>query len=578
MALSGLLYRKCLALTLQSANDGALCGRVINILSNDLPRLSAAMCFLCELIKCPLEFLVITYLMYCIIGASALIGALLIAGYVPIQVIIAKKFAYYRQKTAKCTDRRVKLMNEIIRGIQVIKMYTWEKPFAAVIREARKQEIAAMRGVAYVNATLNCGRLICPISLFCSLLVFVYLGDVPTAQKVYTISSYFHMLHETMAHYLPLALTYWADVRVIAKRCNDFLLIKFDVETKENNDEIYDTKEALLKQNRPKAECGKRDFNPESKTKEIIFRNCTAQWNEPNDSKATGSNFAMHNLNFAIEDESLVAIVGPLGSGKTTLLKIMLGELDCKTTQESGTAVTINGKLSYCSQEPWLFEGSIRSNILFVEEYNEQRYQQVLHVCALNHDLSLMPQGDLSLVGERGITLSGGQKARINLARCIYRQADIYLLDDPLSSVDSDVGKHIFEKCISQFLENKIRVLVTHQLQYLEAVSNIILLEAGVITVQGSRKNLQSFQFISESDALKAVNLNDGKVENRNINTNENCNSNNKEKQAVGKVPMKVYISYLKTLDSWTLFFAVISLFIGTRFMLTGIDYFLSKW
>lgn len=144
----------------------------------------------------------------------------------------------------------------------------------------------------------------------------------------------------------------------------------------------------------------------------------------------------------------------------------------------SGT-LQINGEISYASQEPWLFAGTIRQNILFGLPMEKQRYNTVVKKCALERDLSLLPYGDKTLIGDRGISLSGGQRARINLARAVYKQADIYLLDDPLSAVDTHVGKELFKQCITGYLKNKIVILVTHQIQHLQDVHRILYLEDG---------------------------------------------------------------------------------------------------
>uniref|UniRef100_A0A4W6CXA1 ATP-binding cassette, sub-family C (CFTR/MRP), member 4 n=1 Tax=Lates calcarifer TaxID=8187 RepID=A0A4W6CXA1_LATCA len=156
----------------------------------------------------------------------------------------------------------------------------------------------------------------------------------------------------------------------------------------------------------------------------------------------------------------------------SSLLSAILGELPCDT----GT-MKVKGQLTYASQQPWVFPGTIRSNILFGRELNLQRYERVIRACALKKDLELLPYGDLTLIGDRGATLSGGQKARLNLARAVYQEADIYLLDDPLSAVDAEVGKHLFEQCICGLLRNKCRILVTHQLQHLKAADQIVVLK-----------------------------------------------------------------------------------------------------
>ena len=192
----------------------------------------------------------------------------------------------------------------------------------------------------------------------------------------------------------------------------------------------------------------------------------------------------------------LCALVGPVGAGKSSLLNLLLKELplgvgsirmlqynedDSKSdeTVSSRRYVTDNPdfSISYASQDPWLFVATVRENILFGQPYNKTRYQEVTKVCSLIRDFKQFPEGDMTIVGERGTALSGGQRARINLARAIYRQADLYLLDDPLSAVDSRVSRQLFKKCILDYLKGKTRILVTHQLQFLKEVDTIVMLD-----------------------------------------------------------------------------------------------------
>lgn len=140
--------------------------------------------------------------------------------------------------------------------------------------------------------------------------------------------------------------------------------------------------------------------------------------------------------------------------------------------------IRVNGRISYSSQEPWIFSASIRQNIICGHSYISERYETVIKATALEGDFEFLPHGDKTMVGERGVVLSGGQKARVNLARCLYIDADVYLMDDPLSAVDNNVGRHLFDKAINGFLKNKIRIVVTHQIQYLEEADKIIVLKS----------------------------------------------------------------------------------------------------
>lgn len=240
--------------------------------------------------------------------------------------------------------------------------------------------------------------------------------------------------------------------------------------------------ETITAEERP----GRRVHNVDSLDKCIRLTNATAVWQAVEQSDGAQQN-GIFDMNLEVTS-GLCAIVGQVGASKSTLLNLILGELSL----DSGS-MTINGTISYASQEPWIFEGSVRNNIVFVEDFDRLRYNKVVEVCALDRDFKLLPKGDATIVGEQGSSLSGGQKARVNLARAIYKQADIYLLDDPLSAVDTHVGKHIYEKCVEEFLANKICVLVTHQLQYLTNVQHVVLINKGKLEAQGPFQTLQKF-------------------------------------------------------------------------------------
>lgn len=183
----------------------------------------------------------------------------------------------------------------------------------------------------------------------------------------------------------------------------------------------------------------------------------------------------------------LIAIIGPVGAGKSSLLQAILQELPL-----SEGFLDVRGVISYASQEPWIFSSSIKQNIIFNSPIDEDRYKQVLKVCALKNDFEQFPHGDKTIVGERGVTLSGGQKSRINLARAIYKKANIYLLDDPLSAVDPHVSSHLFEKCIKGFLKEKTCILVTHQIQYLAKVDKILHIDNENIVVERTYEEIQA--------------------------------------------------------------------------------------
>ena len=194
----------------------------------------------------------------------------------------------------------------------------------------------------------------------------------------------------------------------------------------------------------------------------------------------------LRNVSLSASNGQLVGITGPVGSGKTSLLMSILGELPI-----SSGKISCIGKIAYISQSPWVYSGTLRENIVFGTRFAEQKYNKVIEVCDLQKDIARFTKHDLTEIGQRGVILSGGQRARVSLARAIYSDADIYLLDDPLSAVDAKVGKHLFERCIKEFLDGRIRILVTHQLQFLKQADNIVMLGNGSVVCQGTYSQIE---------------------------------------------------------------------------------------
>jgi ATP-binding cassette subfamily C (CFTR/MRP) protein 4 len=207
----------------------------------------------------------------------------------------------------------------------------------------------------------------------------------------------------------------------------------------------------------------------------------------------------LNDVSIEVSSGELVGIAGAAGSGKSTLLQVILKEVE-----PTKGFVDVEGAVSYAAQEAWIFSASVRQNILFGQEMDQDKYQKVIRVSALVEDLSLFPHGDQTLVGERGVMLSGGQKARISLARAVYRDADIYLLDNPLSAVDAHVAEHIFNECILNYLKSKSVVLVTHQIKYLSKVNQVYFIENGKLT---AGETVDKFKKLTHDNEIETVPL-----------------------------------------------------------------------
>ena len=212
-----------------------------------------------------------------------------------------------------------------------------------------------------------------------------------------------------------------------------------------------------------------------TETKDLALLSVSASWDRREERQA------LKDISFSVSNGQMMAVTGPVGSGKSSLLMAILRELPTI----SGT-VSVNGRVAYVPQIPWVFSGTIRDNILFGRPFDNRRYFEILDVCCMQTDLNNLPKGDLTEIGHRGVSLSGGQRVRVSLARALYSDADIYLLDDPLSAVDAKVGKHLFENCISGFLSGKTRVFATHQIHYLADVDNVIVLSQGAKVHDGT--------------------------------------------------------------------------------------------
>lgn len=375
-------------------------------------------------------------------------------------------------------------------------------------------------------------------AIYATLVTYVLTGNVPTSQYVFTLVSFHEILRILLTQFLSQCVTGFAEGAISICRLKEFYL--YDEDSAKYK---YSSKEAFAKVD---------DDNFTQKG--ISIKNLSAKWLE--------NSTALSKINFEAVGPQITAISGPVGSGKSSLLHLILKEL-----QPSEGSITVNGKLSYASQEPWLFEGNIRDNILFGQPFNKSKYEEVINVCALQRDLNILPHGDYSLVGERGITLSGGQKARINIARAVYNDTDIYLLDDPLSSVDARVGNHIFEECFCKYLKGKCVILVTHQLQYLDKVHRIYFMENGEIKDLEDNLNSHMIAPCMESyieEKWPGI-------------TNQVQEEQNKEHVAAGTVSKNAYLVYAQS-AGYGYVTAVAITCVVTQVMTSFSDYFLGVW
>ncbi|XP_036147821.1 multidrug resistance-associated protein 4 [Monomorium pharaonis] len=523
IACSSLLYRKLLRLNRASMNQTGT-GQIMNLLSNDVTRFDQSTTFLNYIWIMPFQIIIVGYIMWQKIGFSTLvgIGSLLITA-----LIVQGSFSILSRKLramiAPLTDRRVQLMSELVAGIQVVKMYAWEKPFSKIVSVTRELEINKIKLSSYVRAAYLAIIVFTErLSLYFTLITFVLTGNNLTADVTYEMATFFNMLQLTAALYFPQALIMMGETMVSMNRLEDLLLME-EVNVGHSN-----------KDSQIQSQKSNDATNPENQTDKYTSKNGSIRLSELQGLsdlpvcvkfQRVSANWisgklppTLCNINLIIKPGQLCAVVGAVGSGKSSILHLLLKELNpgagsITLIQDSSKNIESNLsngyfssnpnlRISYSSQEPWLFGSTVRDNILFGQPYDKARYTQVTNVCALTKDFRQFPQGDMTMVGDRGVSLSGGQRARINLARAVYRQADLYLLDDPLSAVDTRVAKHLYSKCITDYLHGKTRILVTHQLQFLKRADHIVVLDRGFVKMQGSYNELVQ----SNNDFIEMMN------------------------------------------------------------------------
>ena len=431
-------------------------GETTNLMAIDTQKFMDLIPFLNMAWTSPLSIILCMYFLWGILGPSSLAGLAVMVLMIPLNGMVASKMKKYQIAMMKEKDKRVKLMDEILNGIKVLKLYAWEPSFAEQILGIRNKEIKYLKDAALLNAFTTflwtCAPVLVALSSF-TVYVLIDENNVLDAQTAFVSLTYFNMLRIPL-NFLPSLIVYLVQVNVSLKRINKFM----------NSDELD-----------PNNVSHEKVFQSP-----IVARNASFTWD-------TEDKPTLHDITCRVDEGSLTAVVGTVGSGKSSLLSALLGEM--KRTK--GIA-NVFGKIAYVPQQAWIQNLTLKGNITFGKRLNKDLYDRVVEACALGPDLEMLPGGDQTEIGEKGINMSGGQKQRISMARSVYSNGSLYLLDDPLSAVDAHVGKHIFEKVIGPrgLLRNKTRLLVTHGVSFLPQVDNILVMKDGSITESGSYNEL----------------------------------------------------------------------------------------
>ncbi|XP_052536065.1 multidrug resistance-associated protein 1 isoform X1 [Tympanuchus pallidicinctus] len=456
-AIVGVIYRKALVIT-NSARKTSTVGEIVNLMSVDAQRFMDLATYINMIWSAPLQVILALYLLWQNLGPSVLAGVAVMILLVPVNAVMAMKTKTYQVAQMKSKDNRIKLMNEILNGIKVLKLYAWELAFREKVLEIRQKELQVLKKSAYLAAvgtfTWVCAPFLVALSTF-AVYVKIDENNVLDAQKAFVSLALFNILRFPL-NILPMVISSIVEASVSLKRLRVFL----------SHEEL--DPDSIIRGPITNAEGS------------IVVKNATFSWSKTDPP-------SLNSINFTVPEGSLIAVVGQVGCGKSSLLSALLGEMDKKEGY-----VVVKGSVAYVPQQAWIQNATLEDNIIFGREMNESRYKRVIEACALLPDLEILPMGDRTEIGEKGVNLSGGQKQRVSLARAVYCNADTYLFDDPLSAVDAHVGKHIFEKVIGPkgILKNKTRVLVTHAVNYLPQMDTILVMTDGEISEMGSYQEL----------------------------------------------------------------------------------------
>ncbi|XP_061612365.1 ATP-binding cassette sub-family C member 3 isoform X4 [Phyllopteryx taeniolatus] len=455
-ALIGAIYRKSLAIT-NAAKRSSTLGEVVNLMSVDAQRFMDLTTFLNMLWSAPLQIMLTLYFLWQNLGPSVLAGVAVMILLIPFNAVIAMKSRAYQVEQMQHKDSRIKLMNEILNGIKVLKLYAWENSFKEKVLAIRQKELDVLKKASYLGALSTMAWTSAPFMVaLTTFAVYVMVDEknILDAETAFVSLSLFNILRFPL-NMLPQVISSLVQTSVSLKRIQSFL----------SHDELDPN--SVDRKNTPS------DFS-------VTVVNGKFTW-------AQEESPVLHNINVLVPQGSLLAVVGHVGCGKSSLISALLGE-----TEKLEGDVSVRGSVAYVPQQAWIQNATLRDNILFGKLYNEQKYRCVLEACALTPDLEVLPGGDMTEIGEKGINLSGGQRQRVSLARALYSDADVYLLDDPLSAVDAHVSKHIFDNLIGPegALKGKTRILVTHGISYLPQVDNIVVMADGRVSEMGSYQEL----------------------------------------------------------------------------------------
>ncbi|KAF9942250.1 hypothetical protein BGZ67_002583 [Mortierella alpina] len=621
-ALIAMIYRKSLKLS-SAAKQKSTAGEINNHMSVDSERWSEALVFMPMFISIPIELIIAIWMLYQQISWSVFVGLGTIIILTPVQGIIAKFFMKAKAQKLEAMDGRIRIMNEILSGIKIVKLYGWEESFRDRVNVYRRREVATLRRIGVIFSFLSI--MFSSIPLLVALVSFAVYATVGgpdfgpgeiSAQRVFVSISLFGMLNRPigmLSHLIAEAI----GLLVATRRIQKFLLAEEIAESTTesiktlpedptipvieitNGTFAWETEGPEVETEKEKR---RREKLENRKYKQLVkeARNAGKPIPEKDVSVEKDYGPTLTDINLAISRGSLAAVVGRVGQGKTSLLNAIIGDMYRREGH-----VRVYGNMAYVAQQAWIVNATLKDNIVFGNVFDQAKYDHIIMACGLLPDIAMLPAGDQTEIGERGINLSGGQKQRVSLARAAYEDADVYLFDDPLSAVDAHVDQHLWQNLIGPngLLKSKTRVLVTHAIHHLEQADQIVVIRDGKISETGKYNALMAnkdafYQLITDysvnqgkqhhndekngtisdsEDEDEATQDGGEKASDAIVKKDDKAELIAEEKVVIGSVSWNVYKIYAKAASyKWSI--AVVILFVTAQAVQIGTNLWLKHW
>ncbi|ORZ34302.1 hypothetical protein BCR44DRAFT_37178 [Catenaria anguillulae PL171] len=503
-ALMNAVYRKTMRIP---AHDRSSSGTLTNHMQVDADNIGRVMFEVVMVGVVPFQVILYLTLLYLRIGVAAIISFVLTLVAAGVMSLLANKTLEYEEALLEEMDERIRLTTEAIKCIRTVKLYGWTPFFQRRIETARSRELGKLKGIQSIMAAQVSFSVLIPsfmaLATFSLSSVLGMGGNVEfTPQTVFAVLSILAMLGE------PINAIIWgfspiaAAVAGYGRLRKFFECIEMDPSTVTVHSASKSDKVAVvIRDGYFFWAQGTRRVQGQDGDDEGAAEGDEQADPEPSQIQVPSdlNECPLRDINVTIPKGALTAIVSTVGQGKSSLVAAMIGEI-----YKARGEVHRYGRVAYVAQSPFIVNASVRDNICFGLPYDEARYLRVIDACALAHDFQILAKGDLTMIGEQGINLSGGQRARIACARAVYCDADIYIFDDCLSAVDAMVDRHMFQHMLgaNSLLKDKTRVLVTHAVQHLPEVDHIIVLEKGKVTAAGSYGELKMGEQGSVFDRL----------------------------------------------------------------------------